>query len=79
MYHASNQKHYIAMLALAQQQAKPRKPAHVSNNDALIDDDTLMTKEELLATIESETRAIKEGKGTVLRTKEDTYNFFMHL
>ncbi|MDR3188422.1 MAG: hypothetical protein LBT94_04460 [Prevotellaceae bacterium] len=67
------------MLALAQQQAKPRKPAHVSNNDTLIDDNVVMSKEAYFAKLDSALREIEEGKCIVVRSDKELQDFFASL
>ncbi|MDR1022281.1 MAG: hypothetical protein LBL94_03270 [Prevotellaceae bacterium] len=62
-------------------QAKPYGVGYVPHTEPHDDeyDDTLMSKEEYFAKLDSELQAIKEGKGIVLRTKEDSRNYLMNL
>jgi DNA-directed RNA polymerase subunit K/omega len=50
-----------------------------SSNDALIDDDTLMTKEELHATIDNALREVAQGKCRVIRSDKELHDYFASL
>lgn len=71
----SNQSKYLGMAAKGQGIILKTRSLGSFKITPLTEDDTLMSKEEFFRKLERARKEIKEGKGTVLKTKEDIDRF----
>ena len=71
----SNQSKYLGMAAKGQGIILKTRSLGSFKITPLTEDDTLMSKEEFFMKLERARKEIKEGKGTVLKTKEEIDRF----